>query len=152
MDKEVEKRMQLMKENCIFCKIIKKEIESQIIFEDDVCLAILDINPATKGHILLMPKEHYMLMPQVPDQVLGHLTYISKYMSDLLKQTLACDDVSLYIANGAAAGQQAMHFMAHLIPRYPGDNITFEVIGSNVSSLDLERFASDLKKKLISNS
>ena len=73
--------------DCIFCKIIKGDIPAKTIFEDDRCIAILDINPATIGHILLMPKEHYMMMPMVPDEILGHLSVISKYLSDLLKKT-----------------------------------------------------------------
>ena len=112
---EIQKRIQLMKENCIFCKIIKGEIPGKKIFEDDICLAILDISPATNGHLLLMPKEHYMMMPMVPDEVLGHLSVISKYLSDLLKETLGADDVTVFIANGAAAGQQSQHFMQHHI-------------------------------------
>ena len=86
-EQEIQDRIKLMKDNCIFCKIVKKEITSKVIFEDDLCLAILDINPATKGHILLMPKEHYMLMPMVSDEVLGHISVISKYLADLLKKS-----------------------------------------------------------------
>ena len=147
---EIQKRMQMMKENCIFCKIIKKEIPSQIIFEDDICIAILDINPATKGHILLMPKEHYMMMPMVPDQVLGHLTIMSKYLSDLIKSTFKdCKDTTLFIANGAAAGQQSQHFMSHIIPRYENDNINFDVKGEKLNPQELKSLAEKFQQKLI---
>lgn len=145
---EIQKRIELMKENCIFCKIVKKEIPSKIIFEDDLCLAILDINPATKGHLLLMPKEHYMLMPMVPDEVLGHLTVISKYLADLLKKSFSCNDVTIFIANGAAAGQQANHFMMHVIPRYDDDKINFDLTGEKISSDELESLKNKLTSKL----
>lgn len=146
---EIAKRMQLMKDNCIFCKIIKKEIPSKIIFEDDICFAILDINPATTGHILLMPKEHYMLMPFVPDEVLGHLGVISKYLSDLLKVSFNPIDITNFIANGSAAGQKSQHFMMHIIPRYNDDGISFDISGKATLSLDeLQALANQIKKRL----
>lgn len=147
---EIQKRIQLMKDNCIFCKIIKKEIDSKIIFEDELCFAILDINPATNGHILLMPKEHYMMMPMVPDEVVGHLSVISKYLSDLLTQTFNAKDVSVFIANGAAAGQQSQHFMFHVIPRYSDDGLDFNLNGGNLSQSELEELADKFKEKLLS--
>lgn len=147
---EIQKRMQMMKDNCIFCKIIKKEIPAQTIFEDDICLAILDINPASKGHILLMPKEHYMMMPMVPDQVLGHMSIMSKYLSDLIKKTFPdSKDTTVFIANGAAAGQQSQHFMSHLIPRYDNDNINFDVKGAKLNQQELKTLAEKFQAKLV---
>ncbi len=138
-----------MKDNCIFCKIVKKEIDSKLVFEDDICIAILDINPATNGHILLMPKEHYMMMPMVPDEVLGHLSVISKYLSDLLNETFSPNDVEIFIANGAAAGQQSQHFMMHVIPRYNSDGLDFDLNGESLSDSELETLAIKFKEKLL---
>lgn len=150
---QIKERIELMKQNCIFCKIIKKEIPSKIIFEDDICLAILDINPASYGHLLLIPKEHYMMMPLVPDEVLAHLGVISKYLADLLKESFGCKDVTSYIANGAAAGQQSQHFMMHVIPRYEDDKLNFNLEGEGkLSSGELEDLANKLKKRLESSS
>lgn len=148
---EIQKRIELMKENCIFCKIIKGEIPCKKIFEDDICLAILDIAPATNGHILLMPKEHYMLMPMLPDEVLGHLTVISKMLGELLKEVLEARDITVFIANGAAAGQQSQHFMMHIIPRYENDGIDFNLAGSKISDSELEEVALKMKKRLEQN-
>lgn len=146
---EIEKRMQMMKDNCIFCKIVKNEIPSKVIFEDNICMAILDINPATTGHILLMPKEHYMMMPFVPDEVLGHIGVISKYLSDLLKECFKAIDVTVFIANGSAAGQKSQHFMIHVIPRYDSDGINLDISGKSLlNSSELENLASRIKKKL----
>ena len=145
---EIQKRMQMAKDNCIFCKIIKGDIPGKTIFEDDRCIAILDINPATIGHILLMPKEHYMMMPMVPDEILGHLSVISKYLSDLLKKTFKARDVSIFIANGAAAGQQSQHFMMHVIPRYDGDKLDFDLKGSKLPDNELEDLRLKLKSRL----
>lgn len=147
-EEEIKKRIEMMKQNCIFCKIIKKEIPSKIIFEDEVVFAILDINPATLGHLLLMPKEHYMMMPMVPDEILGHLSVISKYLADLLKQTFNSKDVSIFIANGAAAGQQSQHFMVHIIPRYEKDNLNFDLSGEKISEAELHTLCEKLKASL----
>jgi len=147
-EEEIKKRIELMKQNCIFCKIVKKEVPSKIVFEDDLCMAILDINPATNGHLLLMPKEHYMMMPMVPDNVLGHLGVISNYLSDLLKEAMSAEDVSVFIANGAAAGQQSQHFMMHVIPRYKGDGLNFDLSGGEQSETELEEIASKLRARL----
>lgn len=147
-EEEIQKRMQMMKDNCIFCKISKKEIDSKIIFEDDICMAILDINPATTGHMLLFPKEHYMMMPMVPDEVLGHLSVISKYLCELSKEALGAKEVTLYVANGAAAGQQSQHYMNHVIPRYDNDGFDFDISGSSVSEAELSELVNKLKVKL----
>lgn len=138
----------MMKENCIFCKIAKGEIPGKVVFEDDICMAILDINPATNGHLLLFPKEHYMMMPMVPDEVLGHLSVISKYLSDLLKEAFSIEDITMYMANGGAAGQQVQHFMMHIIPRYKDDGLNFDVGGDALSDSELEKLTQELKMKL----
>lgn len=145
---EIQKRIELMKQNCIFCKIVKKEIPAKLVFEDDICMAILDINPATHGHLLLMPKEHYMIMPMVPDEVIGHLSVISKYLSDLLKETFGCIDSTVFIANGGAAGQQSQHFMMHVIPRYQDDGLDFNIVGETLSDVELQALSDKIKAKL----
>jgi histidine triad (HIT) family protein len=149
-EEEIKKRIEMMKENCIFCKIVKGEIESKVVFEDDLCIAILDINPVSNGHLLLIPKEHYMMMPMVPDEVLGHLSVISKSLSDLLMESLDCKDVLVLMSNGAAAGQQIQHFCINLIPRYDEDGLNFNFEGENdaVSQEELENLANKLKERL----
>lgn len=148
-EEEIKKRIQMMKDNCIFCKISKKEMDSKVVFEDDVCIAILDIAPATNGHILLLPKEHYMMMPMVPDEVLGHLSVISKYLSELLIESMGAIDSTIFIANGAAAGQQSQHFMVHVIPRYDGDKLDFSLEGEgNLDEAELRSIQEKIKLKL----
>lgn len=147
-EEEIKKRIEMMKEQCIFCKIAKKEIPAKVVFEDDVCMAILDIQPATNGHLLLFPKEHYMMMPMVPDEVLGHLSVISKYLCELLEDAMKAKDVSIIIANGAAAGQQAQHYLMHVIPRYDNDGLNFSLDGTALSENELEDLAQQLRARL----
>jgi len=118
-----EEIAELQRQQCIFCQIIKGKIPAKKIFEDEHSLAILDINPATKGHLLIMPKEHYAIMPQVPEQEITHLSLVTRTLSQLLLRVLRIGGTNVFIANGAAAGQKAQHFIIHLIPRKEGDNL-----------------------------
>ena len=113
----------MQKEQCIFCKIIHGEIPSKQIYDDDLAFVILDINPANEGHLIILPKEHYQIMPQLPEETLNHLTSLSKKLSKTLLQSLQTGGTSIFIANGAAAGQRAPHFMIHVIPRKKDDEL-----------------------------
>lgn len=112
------------KEQCIFCKIIKGEIPTIKVYEDDLVIAIMDINPATKGHVLIMPKEHYPIMPLIPRPAFEHLFKITKYISRAVKEGVPSTRTSIFIANGAVAGQQSAHFMMHILPRDDSDSLS----------------------------
>lgn len=118
-----EQLLQLQKQQCIFCQIIAGKIPSKKIYEDQWCLAVLDINPAAKGHVLILPKEHYAIMPQVPDEPLAYLFAAAKKISQALLRSLKMSGTNVFIANGLAAGQKSQHFMLHLIPRKEGDKL-----------------------------
>ena len=145
---EIQKRMELIKENCIFCKIAKKEIPSKIIHEDEEFMAFLDINPLTNGHTILMPKEHYLMMSFVPDDVLGKIQVLARDLSILLQESLGCDDVTLIIANGQAAGQQIQHFAIHLIPRYKDDGVDIHLEGEERDIDELKEVEEKIMKNL----
>ena len=113
--------LELQKKNCIFCKIIAKEIPSHEIYSDDKVLVILDINPANEGHCLVLPKQHYQILPQIPPEIIGYMFQIAKKTSRSLLKSLGIQGTSIFVANGALAGQKAPHFMIHVIPRYRGD-------------------------------
>jgi histidine triad (HIT) family protein len=116
-----EEILELQKQNCIFCKIIHKEIPSTIIHEDEKVLVILDINPANEGHSIILPKNHYQILPQIPDDLIKYMGVIAKKTSRSLLKSLSIRGTSIFIANGAIAGQKAPHFMMHVIPRKKGD-------------------------------
>jgi histidine triad (HIT) family protein len=142
-----EELAEFQKQQCIFCQIISGKIPSKKIYEDEVCIAILDINPATKGHILLLPKEHYAIMPQVPDEVIGHLFKVSKKLSQSLLKGMRATGTNVFIANGLAAGQKAQHFMLHVIPRKEGDGI-IEVEEKLIDKEMIEKIKSAVEGKL----
>ena len=124
-------------QNCIFCHIISGKVQSKKVYEDSECLAVLDINPANPGHVLLLPKKHYSIMPQMDDLLIGHLFMVSKAMSGALLKALKVEGTNIFVANGAVAGQKAPHFMIHIIPRKEGDGLNFTLpeFRVNVSEL-----------------
>ena len=118
-----EELQEFWKARCIFCQIIDNKVESKKVYEDEVCVAVLDINPAVPGHVLLMPKQHFTVGPQVPDDITAHLGKVSSAISKACLQALKCKGTTIFMANGAAAGQVAQHFMIHIIPRYEKEDI-----------------------------
>ena len=112
-----------MKDNCIFCKIIRGEIPSSTIFEDEDFKVILDINPAAKGHALILPKQHYANLYELPEELASRVMVLAKKLAAHMTERLDCDGLNLLQNNGAVAGQTVFHFHLHLIPRYKdGDN------------------------------
>ena len=98
--------------DCIFCKIVAGQIPAAKVYEDDKCLAFLDINPVTLGHVLLIPKEHYRFMTDVPDDLLAYLFIKSKELMPKIKKAMAADYVALSVV-----GVDVPHFHIHLMPR-----------------------------------
>ncbi|MFH1409466.1 MAG: HIT domain-containing protein [Nanoarchaeota archaeon] len=118
-----EQIKELQMKNCIFCHIVKGNVQSKKMFEDDRLIGVLDINPANPGHLLLISKEHYMVLPQMPDPDINHLFMVAKGISHAMLKGLKAQGTNIFIANGAQAGQKAPHFMMHIIPRKDGDGL-----------------------------
>ena len=144
-----EKLQELQKQNCIFCHIISGKVASKKIYEDDKVLAILDINPANPGHILLLTKEHYQIMPQIPDDEISHIFMVAKAISHACLKALNAQGTNIFIANGALAGQKASHFMLHIIPRMNVDGIKiFDLPEKNISDSISEQIRAGLSNKI----
>ncbi|MEY8391207.1 HIT family protein [Lachnospiraceae bacterium] len=107
--------------NCIFCKISGGEIPSKTIYEDNEFRVILDISPATRGHALIIPKEHYANLYEMPEEAAGRVMMLAKRMAGYLTERLHCEGLNIVQNNGEVAGQTVFHFHMHLIPRYTGD-------------------------------
>ena len=143
-----EQIREFQKQQCIFCQIIAGKIKSRKVYEDDKCVALLDINPASPGHILLLPKEHYSIMPQIPEQDIGHLFLVSKALSAAMLKGLKAGGTNIFVANGAAAGQRAQHFMIHIIPRKENDGIScFTMPQRQIAESDLE----EIRKRMLAS-
>ena len=147
LTEEQKKVLEEQKQNCIFCQIVSGLVQAKKVYEDDKIIAILDINPASKGHTLVMPKEHYPIMPLIDPEDLGYFFKKIKEISAGIKKGAVCLSDNIFIANGAAAGQQSNHFMAHIIPRDDNDGLNnFDAPQNEV--LDVEKTAEALKTRL----
>ena len=112
--------------NCIFCKIINKEIPGKIIYEDDVCIAFLDLSQATYGHTLVIPKKHYANILEVDDETLAHVMKIVKNLANQIVEKLDAKGVNVLTNTNEVAGQTVHHFHIHILPRYDENELKIE--------------------------
>lgn len=110
-----------MKNDCIFCKLANGVFPTNSIYEDDTFNVILDAGPATKGHALILPKEHYDNLYELPDETAGKAMILAKKLAGEMSRRLNADGLNVVQNNGEAAGQTVMHYHLHLIPRYKND-------------------------------
>lgn len=113
----------MKQENCIFCRIAAGEIPSATIYEDDDFRVILDIEPASKGHALILPKEHYANLYELSDELASKALIVAKKVITKMTEIVGCDGYNVVQNNGVAAGQTVFHFHIHLIPRYKDDDV-----------------------------
>lgn len=113
----------MRKDDCIFCKIAAGEIPSATLYEDADFRVILDIEPASNGHALILPKEHYANLYELDDELAAKAFVLAKKMITKLTDILGCEGYNVLQNNGTAAGQTVFHFHMHLIPRYAEDNV-----------------------------
>lgn len=131
----------MREENCIFCKIINGDIPSRKLYEDDNFVVIMDVSPASKGHALLLPKNHYANLFEMPEALCGEVLKVAQKVAAMMKENLGADGINLLQNNGEAAGQTVFHFHMHLIPRYKDEEtiLTWEPKGFSGEELDAIR-------------
>lgn len=113
----------MREKDCIFCKIAAGEIPSATLYEDEDFRVILDLGPASKGHALILPKEHYRNLYDIDEKTAGKAMILAKTMVKKMTDVLGCDGYNVVQNNEECAGQTVFHFHMHLIPRYQGDNV-----------------------------
>lgn len=128
----------------IFEKIINREIPSYIVYEDDYVIAFLDIQQTTKGHTLVVPKEAYVNIFDIPNETLSHLMNVVKKLSLNIKNAFNAEGINLLNNNGSIAGQTVFHFHFHIIPRYEHNDLIIEFTNNNgkLSAEDYKKRAS----------
>ncbi len=131
-------------QDCIFCKIANGEISSKTLYEDEEYRVILDLGPATKGHALILPKQHYANIYECPEDVVTKAMVLAKKMALMMTEKLHADGFNLVQNNGEAAGQTVMHFHIHLIPRYKQDGQHILWKPQTVSQEELEEVKSQI--------
>lgn len=125
-------------DNCIFCKIAAGEIPSRTLYEDEQFRVILDLAPATRGHALILPKNHYGNIYELPEEAAGDVMKLARRMAGLMTDKLHCGGFNLLQNNGEAAGQTVFHFHMHLIPRYKDDGQIISGKPGNASQEELD--------------
>ncbi|MBI4149985.1 HIT domain-containing protein [Candidatus Woesearchaeota archaeon] len=146
---EQQKAIEEQKTNCPFCKIVKGDIPAKKVYEDAEVQAVMDINPASKGHMLVMPKEHYPIMSLIPDKTFEHLFSVTQQLCGVVQQGLLTAGSTVFIANGAAAGQQSQHFLLHVIPRENHDHLSMlEIPSKPVDLKEIDKIHTDLRNNL----
>jgi len=134
-------------ENCIFCKIINKEIPSSIVYEDENVIAFLDISQSTKGHTLVLPKKHYENLLTIDDEELKNIVTIAKRIAASMVDSLGAKGFNLVNNCHEVAGQSVMHFHLHIIPRYEHDE--YVIAPKNAGKqYDLKQIQEQIKKGL----
>ncbi|MBI2652752.1 HIT domain-containing protein [Candidatus Woesearchaeota archaeon] len=139
-----EELKEFQKKQCVFCQIVAGKVQSKKIYEDDKVIAILDINPANPGHTLLLTKEHYSIMPQIPDDELSYVFMVAKAFSNSMLRGIDAQGTNIIVANGIAAGQRAQHFMAHIIPRKDNDGVNFVLPQKTMEQQEIEAVGNKL--------
>jgi len=139
-------------ENCIFCKIIAGEALGSIVYEDDICLAFMDIQPVTPGHVLVVPRQHFVGLSDLPAKIGEHLFCIGqKIATGLQKSTIRSEGINFFLADGKVAFQTVFHVHLHVIPRFSGDGFRL-VFRSDYHKLpersELEQLADEIKSNL----
>ena len=124
--------------NCIFCIIANGEVPSKTLYEDDNFRVILDLGPATKGHALILPKEHYPNLYDLPEELAGEVMKVAKKEMVRMTERLGCEGFNLIQNNGDMAGQTVFHFHMHMIPRYQADGQKIGWKPMEVSQEELE--------------
>jgi len=135
----------MKKDDCIFCRLAGGDIPTNTIYEDDGYRVILDNGPATRGHALILPKDHYQDLYELPDDTAAGAMKLAKKVAARMKEVLHCDGLNLVQNNGAAAGQTVQHFHLHVIPRYENDGQRILWNPTEPSNEELQAVCGELK-------
>jgi histidine triad (HIT) family protein len=137
-----------MSDQCIFCEILRGNSPATFTYEDDTVVAFMDVQPITHGHMLVVPREHAVLMSDVNETTAMRTFRVARKLSSVVRSTLGASGVNLFVADGETAFQDVPHFHVHVIPRYPNDGfgLTFpERYGQPPQRAELETIAAAIR-------
>lgn len=135
-------------DNCIFCKIANGEIPSTTLYEDELFRVILDLGPASRGHALILPKQHFTDVCALDEETAAKVLLLGAKIGAAMKKSLGCAGFNLVQNNGAAAGQTVFHFHMHVIPRYENGPSIVSWVPGKPSSEELDKIAQIIKSSL----
>ncbi len=130
---------------CVFCEIVKGNIPSYKVYEDDVCIAILDISQATIGHTLVIPKKHVENIFSLDSELASHLFKVVSELAKKISIALGVKNMNILNNNGSLAGQSVDHFHIHIIPRYEGDNLEIKFASNKLTPEEFNDLLNKIK-------
>ena len=134
-----------MADDCIFCSIVAGDAPATIVDEDEHTIAFMDIHPWTRGHALVIPREHHKDLTEIPEDVLGHTVKAAKRLAVREREALGAHGVNLLNSTGRAAWQTVFHFHLHVIPRYEDDPLQLPIKPQEADSEEIKRVAEELR-------
>lgn len=138
----------MIKQNCLFCNVAGGNMESSTIFENSEFRVVLDPFPASKGHTLIIPKEHIENIYELDTESASRLFALATHVAKVLKNIYNCDGLNIIQNNGEAGGQTVFHFHLHLVPRYKDDNVTIKWETLQVDRRELDEMAQQISLNL----
>lgn len=132
----------MKKDDCIFCKLANGVIPTNSLYEDDVVKVIFDAGPASSGHVLILPKEHFDNVYALDDDTAAHVFQVAVKVAKALKEGLNLEGLNIVQNNGEIAGQTVFHFHMHIIPRYKGDTVNVGWKLGEVTDEEIEKIKS----------
>ena len=136
----------MKQDNCIFCKLANGDIPTNTIYEDEEFRVFMDASPATRGHALVVPKNHYADIYEIETETLGKVAKVAQKVIKHATKVLGCDGYNLVQNNGEVAGQTVFHFHMHLIPRYKDmDNTNMITWAPGEAGDDVKELCESLK-------
>ena len=146
--KTKKEREIVMKKDCVFCEIARGSIPSATIYEDSWFRVFLDVNPASRGHALIVPREHFDNIYELDAETAGRLFSLATCIARAMRDALGCQGLNLVQNNGAIAGQTVEHFHLHLIPRYEGDGVDLTWPQHEIDKEEMEEIRKAIKAKI----
>ena len=134
--------------SCVFCRIVQGTAPATLIYEDEKALVFLDIRPLNPGHTLVIPKEHYETVYDIPEDLNAHLHRIVKKTAVAVKEATQADGITIIQQNGIAAGQEVFHLHVHVVPRYKGQKLQRFSELQEATRESLEQTATKIKQQL----
>ena len=134
--------------DCIFCKIANGEIPSATVYEDNDFRAIMDIAPASRGHIIILPKQHAANVFELSEELASKIYVVAQKIAKVVKEEVECEGINILQNNGEVAGQTVFHLHMHVIPRYTNDGIQIKWKQQEVDQEKIKELATKLATKL----
>ena len=133
---------------CVFCRIVSGDERAVKVYDDELCLAIMDIAPVNRGHLLVIPKKHYETILEMPLKEVSHIFGVACMLAKAVKRAVGAEGINIVQNNGRAAWQHVFHVHIHVIPRWIGDKLDLYWPASLSSFELLEEVASSIRREL----